>query len=266
VLRRFCSASEGLATVEYIIGAAALIVVGATRGDRPRDPTAVRGRKAPGATRAASGAAAGSAIHLVTPDLARSGLGWTEGDLVRAKLVLALVGAAITAAIGLFVPIGALVVAAVGYAGFIAPTLRVERVAAFRRSEAEDAVVALVEWAEALAASGRPIEAAFVAIAERGVGAALIDRAIAAAARSYALGAPLFPALGSEVAAARMPRPRFDRERSRTGPRSRAGDAGGPSRPQETRSAPRNALEASTPPVGSKDGSCSFWCCVISRR
>jgi hypothetical protein len=185
---------------------------------------------------------------------------------VRAKLVLALVGAAITAAIGLFVPIGALVVAAVGYAGFIAPTLRVERVAAFRRSEAEHAVVALVEWAEALAASGRPIEAAFVAIAERGVGAALIDRAIAAAARSYALGAPLFPALGSEAAAARMPSLASiasDLERARDlGP----GDAGGPSRPQETRSAPRNALEASTPPVGSKDGSCSFWCCVISRR
>jgi hypothetical protein len=48
------------------------------------------------------------------------------------------------------------------------------------------------------------METAFVAIAERGVGAALMDRAIAAAARSYALGAPLFPALAHEAAAARL--------------------------------------------------------------
>ncbi len=137
---------------------------------------------------------------LVTRDLLQSGLAWTDAELVRAKIVLALVGAAVAAAVGLFVPIGPLAVAGAGYAGFIAPTLRVDRAAASRRSEADRALVALVEWAEALVASGRPIETAFVAIADRGAGAGLVDRAIAAAARSYALGAPLFPALAREAA------------------------------------------------------------------
>jgi pilus assembly protein TadC len=138
---------------------------------------------------------------LITPDLMQSGLGWTEAELVRAKIVLALVGAAVSAAAGLFLPLGPLVIAGAGYAGFIAPTLRADRAAAARRAEADRALVALVEWAEALVASGRPIETAFVAIAERGVGGGLIDRAIAAAARSYKLGAPLFGALAREAAA-----------------------------------------------------------------
>ncbi len=142
---------------------------------------------------------------LVTKDLAQSGLGWSETDLIRAKFVGALSGAVLTAALSLILPIGPLVVVASAYAGFIAPTLRVDRAAANRRSEAQHALVTLVEWAEALVASGRPVEGAFVAIAERGVGGGLIDDAVAAAARSYALGAPLFPALAREAAAAGLP-------------------------------------------------------------
>jgi Flp pilus assembly protein TadB len=142
---------------------------------------------------------------LVTGDLAQSGLGWSEIDLVRAKFVVGLTGAAIAAALSLIAPVGPLVVVASAYAGFILPTLRVERAAARSRSEAERALVTLVEWAEALVASGRPIEGAFVAIAERGVGGRLIDEAIGAGARSYALGAPLFPALAREAAAVGTP-------------------------------------------------------------
>jgi len=142
---------------------------------------------------------------LVTPDLAQSGLGWGEGDLVRAKIVAALAGASIAAAAALIVPIGPLIVAVAGYAGFILPTIRVDRAAARRRATADRALVTLVEWAEALVASGRPIESAFLAIAERGVDAGLIDDAVAAAARSYALGAPLFPALAREAAAVGLP-------------------------------------------------------------
>ncbi len=137
--------------------------------------------------------------------MAASGLGWSETDLIRAKFVGALSGAVLTAALSLILPIGLLVVVASAYAGFIAPTLRVDRAAANRRSEAQHALVTLVEWAEALVASGRPVEGAFVAIAERGVGGGLIDDAVAAAARSYALGAPLFPALAREAAAAGLP-------------------------------------------------------------
>jgi len=142
---------------------------------------------------------------LVTRDLAQSGLGWSDGDLVRAKIVTALVAAALAACAGLFASTGPLVVVAAGYAGFVLPTLRVDRAAAHRRLEAARALVTLVEWAEALVASGRPIESAFVAIAERGVAAGLLDGAIAAAARSYALGAPLFPALAREATAVGLP-------------------------------------------------------------
>ena len=137
---------------------------------------------------------------LITGDLAQSGLGWSESDLVRAKFVGALAGAAFAAAMSLIAPLGPLVVIAAAYAGFILPTLRVDRAAAHRRSDAVHELVTLVELSEALVASGRPIETAFVALAEKGVGGRLIDDALAAAARSYALGAPLFPALAREAA------------------------------------------------------------------
>jgi Flp pilus assembly protein TadB len=142
---------------------------------------------------------------FVSRDLAQSGLGWSAGDLVRAKTVAALLGAALAATVSLFVPIGPLVVVAAAYGGFILPTLQVDRAAARQRALAARALVTLVEWAEALVASGRPIEAAFVAIAERGVGARLVDGVVTAAARSYALGAPLFPALAHEATAAGLP-------------------------------------------------------------
>lgn len=142
---------------------------------------------------------------LVTPNLAQSGLGWSDDDLVRAKVVAALVGATLSACVAALVSIGPLVVGAAGYIGFVLPTLRVDWAAARRRSDAGHALVTLVEWSEALVASGRPVETAFVSLAETGVGAGLVDDAVAAAARSYALGAPLFPALAREAAAVGLP-------------------------------------------------------------
>lgn len=142
---------------------------------------------------------------LVTRELAQSGLGWSEGELVRAKVVGALLGAALAAIVGVFAPTGPLVLVAAGYAGFIVPTLHVDRVAAQRRSEAAHSLVTLVEWAEALVASGRPVETAVVSIAETGRAAGLTESAIAAAARSYALGAPLFPALAREASTVGLP-------------------------------------------------------------
>jgi Flp pilus assembly protein TadB len=132
-------------------------------------------------------------------------LGWSGDELVRAKLVGALVGAAFVSAVGLFIPIGPLVVVAAAYVGFILPTVHVDRAAARRRLDAAHALVTLVEWAEALVASGRPAETAFVSIAETGTSGGLIDGALAAAARSYALGAPLFPALAHEATAVGLP-------------------------------------------------------------
>lgn len=142
---------------------------------------------------------------LVTRELAQSGLDWSEGELVRAKVIAALLGAALAAVVGTLAPIGPLILLAAGYAGFILPTLHVDRVAAQRRSEAAHSLVALVEWTEALVASGRPVESAVVSMAQTGAAAGLTERAIAAAARSYALGAPLFPALAREASTVGLP-------------------------------------------------------------
>jgi Flp pilus assembly protein TadB len=138
-------------------------------------------------------------------DLELSGLEWNEGELLRAKILCAGAGATLAAVVAAALPIGGIVVVAAAYAGFVGPSLYVERAAARRRSEAERALLTLVEWAEALVTSGRPIETAFVAIAARGIGAALLDRASRAAVRSYALGAPLFPALAREARRAGIP-------------------------------------------------------------
>jgi pilus assembly protein TadC len=142
---------------------------------------------------------------LVTRELALGGLGWSEGELVRAKIVGALIGAALAAVVGLFAPIGPLVLLAAGYAGFILPTLHVDRIAAQRRTEAAHSLVTLVEWTEALVASGRPVETAVVRLAETGSSVGLTESAVAAAARSYALGAPLFPALAREASMVGLP-------------------------------------------------------------
>ena len=136
---------------------------------------------------------------LVTRQLAQSGLGWREGELVRAKIVGGLLGAALAAVVGLVAPIGPLVLLVAGYAGFVLPTLYVDRVAARRRSEAARSLVTLIEWTEALVASGRPVETAVVSLAEASASTGLTENTIAAAARSYALGAPLFPALAREA-------------------------------------------------------------------
>jgi Flp pilus assembly protein TadB len=139
---------------------------------------------------------------LVTRGLTHSGVGWTGADLVRAKIVGALGAAAVVAGLCVIIPLSEVLVAAAAYAGFVFPTLYVDRAAARRHLEAERSLITLTEWTEALVASGRPIETALVAVAARGVGAPLLDTVLADAARSYALGAPLFPALAREAKAA----------------------------------------------------------------
>ena len=137
--------------------------------------------------------------------LSQSGLGWTEAQLLAAKAIGAVAGAALASAFTLIVPIGPVVLAAAAYGGFVAPSILVERAAARRRRAADGAIVTVVEWAEALVASGRPVETALVAVGERGVGSPLVDDALAAAARAYALGAPLFGALAREATRLGLP-------------------------------------------------------------
>ena len=160
---------------------------------RPRSPVGTRlARISPDERRASS------RLHALVArdarDLVQSGLGWSELDLMRAKVVGALAMALLASAVTIVTPVGPIVVAAAAYAGFVAPSLRIARLAASRRDAADRALVGLVEWTEALVASGRP--------AERGLGAPVMDAALAAAARSYALGAPLFASLAREAAGA----------------------------------------------------------------
>ena len=137
--------------------------------------------------------------------LGQSGFGWTETQLLGAKAIGALAAAALASAAALLVPIGPAVVAAAAYGGFVAPSIVVERAAARRRRDADAAIVTVVEWAEALVASGRPVESALVAVSRRGVGSPLVDDALGAAARDYELGAPLFGALAREAREVGLP-------------------------------------------------------------
>ncbi|HEY7624865.1 MAG TPA: hypothetical protein VIA63_07550 [Candidatus Limnocylindria bacterium] len=135
-------------------------------------------------------------------ELARSGLAWSELDLLLAKVVGAGVAAALASIAAAAFPIGPGVILLAAYLGLIAPTIYVGRIANRRRADAERALVTLVEWAEALVASGRPVETTFAAIADRGLGAGMLDAAVRSGVRSYALGAPLFPALARDATAA----------------------------------------------------------------
>jgi tight adherence protein C len=135
-------------------------------------------------------------IGLIAPaTLNASGFSITIEQLVAAKLALALAGALLAAVIALVVPIGALVVFAAAYGGFILPSIVVERRAALRRREAEMAIGSFVEWTHALVMSGRPVDSAVIALSRRGTGAPLVDDVLMRVADLYTLGAPLHVSL-----------------------------------------------------------------------
>ncbi|HEV2250132.1 MAG TPA: hypothetical protein VGT60_06480 [Candidatus Limnocylindria bacterium] len=123
-------------------------------------------------------------------DLRQAGLPRTQTELAAAKC-LGLIGGAIA---GGLLGIPALA-AALAYVGFVTPSLAVERRARARRRDAERALGLVLERVEALAAAGRPIETAIVAVARIPTSSTVLDRALAGAADAYALGAPLFGAL-----------------------------------------------------------------------
>jgi Flp pilus assembly protein TadB len=158
-------------------------------------------------------------VRLIAPaTLNASGLSITIEQLVAAKLALALVSALLAAVIALVVPIGALVVFAAAYGGFLLPSIVVERRAALRRAEAERAIGSLVEWTHALVLSGRPVDSAVMSLARRGTGAPLVDDMLARVADLYTLGAPLYVSLIREseaVALASLARLGERLERSR---------------------------------------------------
>jgi Flp pilus assembly protein TadB len=144
-------------------------------------------------------------LGLIAPaTLKASGFGISVEHVVAAKLCLALVGALLAAVISLVVPIGALVIVAVAYGGFILPSVVVEHQAARRKAEAESAVGSLVEWTHALVLSGRPVDSAVLTLARRGTGAQLVDDVLARVADLYTLGAPLHLSLIRESRASAL--------------------------------------------------------------
>jgi hypothetical protein len=145
-------------------------------------------------------------LRLIAPATLRaSGFGITIEHVVAAKIALALVGALLAAVIGLVVPIGGIVIMAAAYAGFILPSLIVQRRAALRSREADIATASLVEWAHALVSSGRPVDSALLALARRGSGAPLVDEVMARVVDLYTLGAPLHVSLIREGTDAALP-------------------------------------------------------------
>jgi pilus assembly protein TadC len=124
----------------------------------------------------------------------------SQTELVAMKCLGLVVGAVVGGAIG---AIG--LAAGLAYAGFVGPSVAVERRARSRRKDAERALGLLLERIEALAASGRPIEAAVATLAKTPTSSPVLDSALRGAAGAYALGAPLYGALGASARAEGIP-------------------------------------------------------------
>jgi pilus assembly protein TadC len=129
-------------------------------------------------------------------DLRQAELVRTQTELIAAKILGVVIGGILGALAGGLVGVAAPAAGAAAYAGFVTPSIAVERRAASRRRDAQRALGPFIERIEALAAAGRPIETAVVALARIPTSSVVLDRALARAADSYSLGAPLFGALG----------------------------------------------------------------------
>ena len=128
-------------------------------------------------------------------DLEQSAIPCTQTEIAAAKLLGLLAGAAVGGLVGSAVAFGGVVAMACGYAGFVLPSVIVERRAAARRQGAERPIATMFERLEALAGMGRPVETALSAVARAATGSSLLDMTLHGAADAYALGAPLFRSL-----------------------------------------------------------------------
>jgi pilus assembly protein TadC len=129
-------------------------------------------------------------------DLRQAALARTQTEVVAAKALGLAIGTVAGGSLG-----SAGLAVALAYACFVAPSLVIERRARSRRRDAERALGMLLERIEVLAAAGRPIETAVVALARIPTSAPLLDVALRRAADAYSLGAPLFRSLGAAARA-----------------------------------------------------------------
>ncbi len=119
--------------------------------------------------------------------------------LLGVKVTAALASALAAALASLVLPIGPLIVVTAGYAGFVLPSLWIERRARERRDEADRAVSVLLERIDALVSAGRPPETALALLMSRPTGSALLDATLRRASDAYALGAPIFRTLAAHA-------------------------------------------------------------------
>jgi len=138
-------------------------------------------------------------------DLRQSGLFHARSQLRASKGIGLVVGATLGAFFGGMLGVPLPSAAALAYAGWVGPSLAVERRAKGRRREGERALGPFLERLEALAAAGRPVETAIVSLARVHGTSPLLDVALRRAADSYVLGAPLFAALGAAAAGEGIP-------------------------------------------------------------
>jgi Flp pilus assembly protein TadC len=131
----------------------------------------------------------------VLPSSAKSPSRANQDQLVLARIACGLAGAIAGIAMAVTLGIGILPVPALAYVGAIAPSIVADRRRTRERRDIERAVITLVEWLHALVASGRPIEAAVVSVAQRGTGSAPFDALLEQVTRDYTLGVPLADAM-----------------------------------------------------------------------
>jgi len=128
-------------------------------------------------------------------DLDQSAVRRTQNEVASVKMVGLLTGAVIGGCAGNALGIGGPAAIACAYAGFVLPSLSVERRARARRRAAERSITMLFERLEALTCAGRPAETALAAVSRVATGSPLLDAVLRGSADAYALGAPLFRSL-----------------------------------------------------------------------
>ncbi len=123
-----------------------------------------------------------------------------DADRFLAVRIAAGLGAALLASLAsLVISVGPMLVMLAAYAGFVSPSLVVDRRAATRRAAADREVAVLVERLEALVLAGRPAETGLALLVRRPTGAALLDHVLRRTAEAYTLGAPLFRTLAAHA-------------------------------------------------------------------
>jgi pilus assembly protein TadC len=134
-------------------------------------------------------------LRSVLPMPAKSRSRTSQDQLALARIAGGFAGAIAGIAMAVALGIGILPVPVLVYVGVIAPSVVADRRRTRERRDIESAVITLVEWLHALVASGRPIEAAVVSVAQRGTGSAALDALLEQITRDYTLGVPLADAM-----------------------------------------------------------------------